>query len=203
MRPASKRGGPFGRTAAIHTPPPSLPPSAFIRPPEATQYWGTVYSVDRGRKLGATFAQPGADGLPPVVYSDAVDRLVPPRPRPEKPVRVFIGKVQRSWGFGRHPYVVNIPPPALPSPRRRHRGAMYTPGRLRCIVGSADVLCYHVRGDAHGDDLLAGLSPLTSIYDSDSDGDGDDAASEHRPAATAASEGTDLLNFSPDRRSGN
>ncbi|KJA17652.1 hypothetical protein HYPSUDRAFT_46121 [Hypholoma sublateritium FD-334 SS-4] len=186
MRPASKRAGPLGRTTAMHIFSPLLPPSAFVRPPQATQYWGTVYSVDRGRKLGAAFTQPGADGLPPVVYASAVAQSTRPRPRPEKPARVFVGKVQRAWGFGRHPYVVNIPPPALSPSRsvKRRRGVVSMPGRVRCIVGNADVLRYPVR--TYNDDLLAGLSPLTSIDDSDEDSNGNGTVGEQPLAAAAA-----------------
>ncbi|KAF8181588.1 hypothetical protein BJ912DRAFT_608039 [Pholiota molesta] len=166
-------------------------------PPPNAQYWGAIYSLD-GQKMGATFAAPAGDALPSVAFAGSIAQRRPA----EKLKRTFVGSLQRSWGFGRDRLIKELNPVRQMKSKSRPRKN----DRLvtRSFVGSASFLRYRPRfltpDPLDEEDLLAGLSPLTSLSS--------DSEDEHDKikigiSILAPPEGTELTAFSPLQLNGN
>lgn len=164
-------------------------------PPPNARYWGAIYSLD-GQKMGATFAAPAGDGLASVASAGSIAQ---PRPA-EKLKRTFVGRLQRSWGFGRNRLIKELNPVRQKKSKSRKSGYLVT----RSFVGSASFLRYRPKFSTPDpldeEDLLAGLSPLTSLSSDSEDG--------HNKAKISISilappEGTELTTFSPLQFNGN
>ncbi|PPQ76094.1 hypothetical protein CVT25_014721, partial [Psilocybe cyanescens] len=69
--------------------------------PNNAQYWGTMYDLN-GRRLGMTYAF--GDALPSVGFA------MPSTSKTVAVKRVFVGSVQHSWGFAKHPAISDLKP---------------------------------------------------------------------------------------------
>ncbi|CAA7263642.1 unnamed protein product [Cyclocybe aegerita] len=133
----------------FHQPPPQPPPQ-----PANAVYWGTVYDLS-GKRIGRSYFDPKA-----AASHVHVEKPVDPTPfAPRKPAmtarRMFVGKIQRSWGLGQHPKFCEFNPPA----RAKKSSAKREPRRY---IGDKKFLSYRFYAEG---------SSLSSMEEDETDDD--------------------------------
>ena len=164
----------------------NLPPPSQL-PSEPVKYWGAVYSLT-GEKIASTFAPPTQEGCdhPAVVYGllnpgeverEAKGGVVvkpPPPKRPLQPKRIFVGVVQRHWGYSKHRSIKELVdkssyvlPKRLAALKKRKKQKQYD-RETRWYVGHRARLFWPKKEEEYCS-LLDDLSPLSSLEDEDED----------------------------------
>ena len=150
----------------------NLPPPSKL-PSEPVKYWGAVYSLT-GEKIASTFAPPTQEGHPAVVYGllNSEESVVVNKPKKQlQPKRVFVGIVQRHWGYSKHRRIKELVDKsddlpkklAIQKKKKKHFG-----GQTRWYVGH-EARLFWPRKESEYCSLLDDLSPLSSLEDDEDD----------------------------------
>lgn len=152
-------------------PAPAPPPSPPVQVRKAFPSSRPYASPD----IGNESVSPAVIARPSSFIDSGPSSLVtsePLAPTPQKKSRVFIGKIQRSWRLGKKPRTREL----NPAPRAVWPENPTGPCTVRYYVGSSQFLQHKQLHLESTDDLLAGLTSVASLEDSDTD-DADNAAS--------------------------
>ena len=161
----------------------NLPPPSQL-PSEPVKYWGAVYSL-AGKKITSTFAPPTQAGHPAVVFglpnSEESGVVVKKPKKPLQPKRVFVGIVQRHWGYSKHRRIREFVDKAYAlsqklAIQKQKKKKKHYERHTRWYVGHGARLFWPRKESEHCS-LLDDLSPLSSLEDDDEDGQVDEPES--------------------------
>ncbi|KAG6825571.1 hypothetical protein H0H92_003232 [Tricholoma furcatifolium] len=150
----------------------NLPPPTIATTPKIGEFWGTIFGMD-GKPVGPSFVSQSQD------FAD-VDEDMPvsrtPSPPPSRHRRIFIGKVQKSWGL-KPPYDIRDHDPLLCEDKSNGSKTWRYIGDKSLILSrkkTAKVPVSSVvipRSVSIPQADAGSLSPLSSLDDSDDDDD--------------------------------
>jgi hypothetical protein len=155
----------------------NLPPPSQL-PSEPVKYWGAVYSLT-GQKMTSTFAPPTQEGRdhPAVVFGllnsgegEEGVGVVKPKKRQLQPKRVFVGVVQRHWGYSKHRRIKELIDASYAVQQKKKK--KHHDRETRWYVGHGGRL-FWPRQESEYCSLLDGLSPLSSLEDEDEEDEED------------------------------
>lgn len=167
----------------------NLPPPSQL-PSEPIKYWGAVYALS-GKKITSTFAPQTQEGHPAVVFGlinseESVDK--PKEKKTLQPKRVFVGVLQRRWGYSKHRRVKDLKDKTYAPPKKlaaKRKNKQYD-GEPRWYVGHRARLFWprEEPTEIPVPDDLDDLSPLSSLEDDDPDERGSLQPEERSRAAS-------------------